>query len=272
MFVDSSVQSHSETTYFVLKLSNMDSEDTRDTETPRSALLSESAEAYDGGDGKSDNDSENEETESEESSSEEYAHWYECQLSLFTQYAIWIVSMMLFNLLINGIFISLTISTSENDNHYGLLSFAIIQTIIRSMMNISGIITAKILSKNVLERNNNALFLFGIASFTVTFLFDVVFIVYFNYVLYYIKTFSIVIGLVWMNILWILDIIIVIYFDHKYFRFIQIDLRTEYYRYKLNFWTLIIISFSMFSWGLIQVLYVMINASNDNFNTIRDWF
>ena len=230
-----------------------------DAQTPKSALLSsENAEAYGGG---SSNGTGNEDTESDESSYEEYVEWYQCQLSLFTQYVLWNVSMILFNLLINGIFILLIIIKSKNDNHYGLLLFAIIQTVLRYMMNISGLITSKILSKDVLERNNNALFLFGIASAILTFTFDIVFMVYFNYILFYIKTFSIVIRIVWINILCILDIIIVIYCDYKYFKFIRIDLRIEYYQYKFNFWSLIIISISMFSWGLIQVLYVMINAS-----------
>ena len=122
--------------------------------------------------------------------------------------------MMFFNIFTNLIFISFIVITSKslnNAEYYGLLSYAIVQTVLRSMMNIFGIITSKILSKNVLKRNNNALFLFGIASVTFTVLFDIVFIVYFNCILFYIKTKDIVIGLGFMNILWIIDIIMVCY-------------------------------------------------------------
>lgn len=247
-------------------------------QTSRSALMSESVEPYGviepyGVNGKgTDDTSDSEEEEYESSSSyEEYGEWYhQClNLSLFHQYIIWNVSMVLFNIITSSLFIWLILITRSSDNKQnGLLSFAIIQTILRSIMNISGITTSKILSKNTLKRNNNALFLFGIASITFTLIFDIIFLIYFNYILYYISKYSIIIRLVWINIIWIIDICMISYLDYKYFRYIQIDLKTEYYRYRLNFWMLAIISISMFIWGITNVLYVMINGSNDMVHNI----
>eukprot|EP01084_Bolivina_argentea_P254785 428402_1 len=174
----------------------------------------------------------------------------------------WNISMTLFNIFTTGLFISFLILTYNLNN--AMMAYAIIQGVLRTLMNISGFRAIKILkNQSILYRNNNFLFLFGITSILFTIVFDVVFMVYINYIFYSISMHELTDDIVeyaqlgWVNIIWILDILIVLYSAKKYFRHIGVDMTTEYYRYKSLFWTLLLISMAMFVWGVTQTVTTM---------------
>ena len=181
----------------------------------------------------------------------------------------WNIFMLVYNAITSTLYITIILTYSQH--HYQILiSYGIIQILFRLTMNIMGFksinhIFSKKKEKIQLNRHNNLLFLFGISSIFFTVIFDTVFLVYFTYIWYDISNGSIsrliyddmddevvvnyeMIKLVWFNIIWISDILIILFCVREYFRYIAIDMSSEYYRYKMNFWILMFLSIVMLLW------------------------
>ena len=202
-----------------------------------------------------------------------------CCCSMSKGLIIWNTFMLFFNIITNGLFITIIILTYSQYQYELLISYVITQILLRFLMNVMGFKSVKhIFSKDELYRNNNFLFLFGVSSILTTIIFDAVFLVYFNYILYHISNGSItgvisdnlwvdhdleMIKLVWFNLIWIVDILIVLFSVRTYFRYITIDMTSEYYRYKIKFWILIILCMVMLFWGIFSSIVTMTgNAVN----------
>lgn len=189
---------------------------------------------------------------------------------------LWIIFMLVYNFITTGIFgiiIKLTYSEFEYEM---LISYVIMQAILRFIMNIIGFKSVNhIFSKSELLRNNNFLFLFGVSSILFTIIFDSVFLIYFNYILYHISTDSTkvtdwvgshdMIILIWFNVTWIIDMMVSLFSVREYYRYIGIDMRSEYYRYKMDFWLLMSLTILMFGYGIASVVITITRHSKDLF-------